>query len=441
MNAFVLGSDGSIWNNFFNGAWNTWVHTGNPGDPGHPPNIAITSAPAAISRDIVRKNIDVFATGSDNGIWRLCTADGANWNQWKHIGNQSDPGHPRDVIITSAPSVTSWNSTDLHVFARGPDNSIWYNSFHVTDPNKCDGTWSGWKPINQSSSDVKPIYLLNLGYDTGNRNTGWEWGKLQVPQAHPDRFTSINKNDIQPPSPDPNGTNASKVTLKHGDVYTDPGGAQSNRAEVVLINKLPDRTNDPPATGYLFRENDDVWFHWYTLFSTNGYPTTSDTKMWQVWTQWHQNSDSTALCCTPAVEFNVLGSNLDLRVLGHIWDHQGCFNITAGQCGYKWVEHIQKGKWYDMLLHVKWSTSNNGGFMEMYVNHMRVSQNIMDKSHPFATLDSDGLVYLKQGLYRNPNIAFDQTIHHDGMQVVKCPPDHGYYHPDTQRCYTNPPYS
>jgi hypothetical protein len=106
LNAFVLGSDGSIWNNFFNGIWHTWVHTGNPGDPGHPPNIAITSAPAAISRDIIRRNIDVFARGSDNGIWRLCTADGANWNQWKHIGNHIG-------IVNVIPSVVCFGTSSL----------------------------------------------------------------------------------------------------------------------------------------------------------------------------------------------------------------------------------------------------------------------------------------------------------------------------------------
>jgi hypothetical protein len=71
LNAFVLGSDGSVWNNpFFSNTWHNWFHTGNAGDPGHPPGITITSAPAAISRDVVNKIIDVFATGSDKSIWR-----------------------------------------------------------------------------------------------------------------------------------------------------------------------------------------------------------------------------------------------------------------------------------------------------------------------------------------------------------------------------------
>jgi len=438
LNAFVLGNDSSIWNNpFFNNTWHSWTHTGNTGDPGHPSGISITSPPAAISRDVVNKIIDVFAKGSDNSIWRLCF-NGANWGSWIHVGNTGDPGHPSGISITSPPSVTSWNSTDMQVFARGSDNNVWYNYFHSSSSTgSCNGSWSGWKSINPSVHGAAPIYLLNLGYDSGSRNTGWEWGSAQYQSSTPDRLTTINKNSIQPPSPDPNGMNAAKMTIKHGDVYTDPAGHTSARAEVVLTNKLPDRPNDPNRN--LFREGDDIWLHWYTLFPTNAYPTSSDKNLWQVWTQWHQSDASTA-CCTPTMEFNVLGSNLALRVLGHIWDAQNCFTVATGQCGYKWVAPIQKGSWYEILLHVKWSTQNNVGYMEMYVNHIPVSQNAMGKNHPFATLDSDGLAYLKQGLYRNPNIPFDQTIYHDGMQVVKCPPNNIYYHPETQQCYNTAPY-
>jgi hypothetical protein len=58
-----------------------------------------------------------------------------------------------------------------------------------------------------------------------------------------------------------------------------------------------------------------------------------------------------------------------------------------------------------------------------------------DKFNPTAS------VYLKQGLYLKDVVTQPQSVLHDSMQVVKCPPDHGYYHPDTRLCYTNPPYS
>jgi Polysaccharide lyase len=441
LNAFVLGPDGSVWNSpFFGSTWHSWVHTGNTGDPGHPPGITITSSPAAISRDIPNKIIDVFAKGSDNSIWRLCF-NGANWGQWAHAGSAGDPGHPPGITITSAPAVTSWSSTDLHVFARGSDNNVWYNYFHASiSVGTCNGVWSGWRYVNPQP-DVNPVWSLNLGYDSGIRDTGWEWGSSQYPQAHPDRLTSFAKNSIQPPSPDPNGINALKATLKPGDKYTGHDGSVSARAEVVLTKNLPRHTNN------LFSEGDDVWYHWYTLFPS-GYQTD---PRFQVWTQWHQD-DSAPLpsdCqppnvgCTPTVEFDVSGSTLSLRVQGHIYDHDPA-KCSSTDCGYKWKANLQTkiGQWFDMLLHVKWSKDPNVGFMEMYIDRNKV----LDKSKHFATLDktSNGnpiSVYLKQGLYHHISIGVDQTLYHDGMQVVNCPPGNAYYRPDTKLCSSNPPYS
>jgi hypothetical protein len=57
------------------------------------------------------------------------------------------------------------------------------------------------------------------------------------------------------------------------------------------------------------------------------------------------------------------------------------------------------------------------------------------------TRDPTASVYLKQGLYLKDVITQPQSVLHDGMQVVKCPSDHQYYHPDTQKCYTVPPTS
>ena len=57
---------------------------------------------------------------------------------------------------------------------------------------------------------------------------------------------------------------------------------------------------------------------------------------------------------------------LNLRILGAAYDSpvadedttqlNPCFTFEVGKCGYLWIEPIEKGKWYEILLHVKWST-------------------------------------------------------------------------------------
>jgi hypothetical protein len=67
---------------------------------------------------------------------------------------------------------------------------------------------------------------------------------------------------------------------------------------------------------------------------------------------------------------------------------------------------------------------------------------IADASGDMATLDTrdpTASVYLKQGLYLKDVITQPQSVFDDGMRVAKCPRDHQYYHPNTEKCYTSPP--
>jgi hypothetical protein len=57
-----------------------------------------------------------------------------------------------------------------------------------------------------------------------------------------------------------------------------------------------------------------------------------------------------------------------------------------------------KGALYEMQLHVEWSKEPQKGFMELFVDNQRARPTILDISKPFAILDEDGLLYMKQNL-------------------------------------------
>jgi hypothetical protein len=109
----------------------------------------------------------------------------------------------------------------------------------------------------------------------------------------------------------------------------------------------------------------------------------------------------------------------------------------VGKCGYLWIEQIEKGKWYEILLHVKWSTSSDG-FVEGWVQKDGGTQ-IPFSPYKGVTLNPNGpadtTVYLKQGLYRNSLINETQTLWHDGMVVAKCPTN-TKFNPSTNKCDT-----
>jgi hypothetical protein len=267
---------------------------------------------------------------------------------------------------------------------------------------------------------VDPIMIKKLGYENGLAppNGAWEWDRAQynancvqnIPAPTTDRLITVT-------SPVKEGLHALKATVYPSDKHYDnvnnnkcSGGGDSTRSEVVL-------SNHPFKDG-----QQDVWYHWYTMFP-NDFQTTS---RFQVWTQWHQ-IDSNATGPVPVV-FDV--------------DKHGNLLMIVNDKQLPWTGSLTPGVWHEMLFHVKWSTSQDG-FVELWENGIKVVPKTpgptLDVRYPDKNNPLDG-VYLKQGLYLDPTgITNPQSIFHDGMQVVTCPADHDYYHPDTELCYTTPP--
>ena len=80
---------------------------------------------------------------------------------------------------------------------------------------------------------------------------------------------------------------------------------------------------------------------------------------------------------------------------------------------YFWTAPLQKGAWHDYIVHVKWSTSNTVGGVEVWYDGAHVL--------PFtstATLFPNDTVYLKQGLYRSQSVTWNQTLYQCGMTVA-----------------------
>jgi hypothetical protein len=227
-------------------------------------------------------------------------------------------------------------------------------------------------------------------------------------------------------SPVKEGTHALKVTLTEKAIVIPKTGVKGERVELKYC--------DSPNHVNLFKNGEDVWYHWYTDFSAKNFtiPSPISNKNWYVWTQWHGLEDT--IYDLP-LAFNLNGNLLNLRVLPHVFDKQGCFTIQPGKCGHLWVEQIDRGKWYEILIHVKWSTGSNG-FVEGWVKKDGGTkvQFIKYKGNTLNPNGSDG-VYLKHGLYRNPDINVLQTLWHDGMIIAKCPTN-TQINPSTNKCDT-----
>ena len=71
---------------------------------------------------------------------------------------------------------------------------------------------------------------------------------------------------------------------------------------------------------------------------------------------------------------------------------------------------LKKGRWYDFVLHIKWSSHRKDGFVEVWVNRSKVVPKTIT-----PTLYVGQGAYLKMGYYRR---AYSKrtVIYHDGMR-------------------------
>ncbi len=84
---------------------------------------------------------------------------------------------------------------------------------------------------------------------------------------------------------------------------------------------------------------------------------------------------------------------------------------------------LQKDHWYDVWVHIVWSTTSDG-LVEGTVD----GNQIVEYHGP--TLDPNDPnyreMYIKQGLYRDADINVDQTVYNDGTEIITCPSGYSF---------------
>ena len=232
--------------------------------------------------------------------------------------------------------------------------------------------------ITYSVSALAADPIWSGDFETGDLS---QWSpRLDLQEGATDRLVVVD-------APVRQGRYALRATVKPGDLNNN-----GSRAEVVLRDQM-------------FHEGDERWFHWYTMFPAEFQPS----PKWILFTQWHDSGFGSPL------GFNLHGETLSFRVMGHEYDRAGQW-----EAGTLWKARLQPGKWNEYLLHVKFSDNPNIGFVELWVDGQPVVPKTMH-----ATLDPGDYVYLKQGLYRDKSINWDQSVYHDGMRIYAADPRTG----------------
>ncbi|HTI33121.1 MAG TPA: heparin lyase I family protein [Miltoncostaea sp.] len=224
-----------------------------------------------------------------------------------------------------------------------------------------------------------PGALLRTGdYDTGDLS---QWSGHQ--SLRPYSLTLVH-------SPARQGAYAARFEVRAGDdpICAAGGGCYGDRSEVQM------GTNE--------REGDERWYSWSTMFAPD-FPRYS---AWQVVSQWHAQADG-----SPPIGFFVQNDQLVLEFHRYAAPGQPIDIVDA------WRGPLDRGRWQDIRLHVKWSGSDAVGFVELWINGVQQTFDDGGTRRRIRTMYPGVGNYFKQGLYRQGGLPEAGVVYHDGFRM------------------------
>jgi Polysaccharide lyase len=229
----------------------------------------------------------------------------------------------------------------------------------------------------------KPSFVGN--YETGNLR---QWFQIN---AVPGSITLVRR-------PVHQGHWAARFTVRPGDTPL-PDGRQ--RAEVAASTA---QTRGTPGSA--------VWYGWATYFPRNYNPVPD---MFNIFAQWHATK---GLACPGA------GPNIALLTYAVSRHPVISFVVRGGRslhtpdgCQGQYrrmfaTVPIRFDRWYDFVLHVKWSSNPRVGYYKLWIDGTPVV--------PFghiATLYVHNTAFAKQGIYRATSNTIVSTVYEDAFAV------------------------
>lgn len=122
-------------------------------------------------------------------------------------------------------------------------------------------------------------------------------------------------------------------------------------------------------------------------------------KQWQVFHQYHQSYIGVqTIGRSPPVEFALNGSTMQLNV--NDWHAPNYAAKTL------WSTPLEFDKWYDFVLHARWSSTPAYGFLHLYLG----GKEVLPKTATL-TMFPGYEVYMKTGIYRSRSIVPDSMVY------------------------------
>jgi hypothetical protein len=157
-------------------------------------------------------------------------------------------------------------------------------------------------------------------------------------------------------------------------------------------------------------EGDDLWYQWSTLFGDN-FPSGQG---WSVFSQWHSPEDG-----SPPVAIGQNPGDGGWGILLSTWNAPG----NAGPKFIPWRAPLVRGVWNDIKVHIKWSASDEVGFIEFWLDGAPQTFTAapcagQTRCEVRTMIPGGGAMYFKQGYYRDASILPAGVVYHDGFSIA-----------------------
>jgi hypothetical protein len=245
-----------------------------------------------------------------------------------------------------------------------------------------------------------PQLVFDGGFESGNQTP---WSAPQYNAAE----RSLSEQFEIVTAPVRQGQYAAKFTVHDGDEFRDTGGERCDLSRPLRQDTIE-------------VEGRDFWYAWSTMFSEDWQPLTPPDD-WMVILDWHSTYDD--ICQLLQIEMNNNNALSAKMLTGDVTGYD-CFDGpgTAYKHEEVVVEKITPGKWNDFIIHVYWTTSENG-IVEIWhkLEGEAAFTKVMDVSG-VPTLQYMGdperyrAPYLKLAHYRSDSQKHTSVLYHDGFR-------------------------